>query len=110
MASCNEIWLIDFGDSYPDEPGGVRPALIVGPPDPFIVPFTIVAPTTTVRRGLHVHVEIDVDEESGLDETSYVQCEMIRSISRRRLFRRIGAVGPETGRRVSTVLRTLLDH
>ncbi len=110
MASCSDLWLVDFGGAHLDEPAGIRPSLVIGPPDAFTVPFVIVAPLTTVRRELPVHVEVDADEVSGLAETSYVQCEMIRSISRRRLLQRIGTVSSSTGHQVTTVLKTLLDH
>ena len=41
-------------------------------------------------RTSYPHVEVDVD--SGLDEVSYVQCELLRSINRRRLVTQLGAV------------------
>lgn len=112
MASCSDIWLVDFGDPYPGEPAGVRPALVVGPPDTFgpVFPFSFIVPVTTRRRELRYHVEIEASEQTGLDETSYVQCELIRSVNRKRLVHRIGTAQPDTSRRVATVLKTLLGH
>ena len=52
----------------------------------------IVIPLTTARRGLSLHVEVEADADAGLDATSYIQCEMIRSINQNRLDHRLGAV------------------
>jgi mRNA-degrading endonuclease toxin of MazEF toxin-antitoxin module len=53
---------------------------------------------------------VEPAETTGLDQVSYVQCELIRSINRRRLVHRLGTVGQATGREVDAVVRTLLDH
>jgi mRNA interferase MazF len=112
MASVNDLWLVDFGDPYPREPAFHRPALVLGPPETFgpDLPFVIVVPLTTSARGLSLHVEIEASDESGIDQTSYVQCELIRSVNRRRLIHRLGAVGAPTDLAVETVVRTLLNH
>lgn len=112
MASIDDLWLVDFGDPYPGEPATVRPALVIGPPDTFgpDFPFVIVAPLTTTRRGLSLHVEIESDVETGLDETSYAQCELIRSINRRRLVHRLGQIDSSASHQVTSVVKTLLNH
>jgi len=69
-----------------------------------------VLPTTTSRRGLSLHVEVEPDHVNGLDVTSYVQCELIRSVNRRRLIHRVGMVDATTSDAVSLILRTLLNH
>lgn len=110
MASPNEIWLTDFGDPHPGEPAHHRPALILGPPDYFgpDFPFTIVAPLTTTQRGLSLHVEIEPTPSSGLDHTSYVQCELLRSINKTRLIHQLGSINPDTNTKVRTIAATLL--
>ena len=112
MASVDDLWLVDFGDPFPGEPAAHRPALVIGPPDTFgpDFPFVIVTPLTTARRGLSLHVEVAAGIETGLDETSYIQCELIRSINRLRLAHRIGQIDSETGRQVTSVVRSLLNH
>lgn len=112
MASPDELWLVDFGDPFPGEPGHHRPSVVIGPPDTFgpDFPFVIVCPLTTTRRGLSLHVEVDPDEATGLDHTSYVQCELVRSINRRRLVHHLGAVDISTSNQVERILRTLLGH
>lgn len=112
MASIGELWLVDFGEPFPGEPAAHRPALVVGPPDTFgaSFPFAIVTPLTTTRRGLSLHVEVDPVPESGLDDVSYVQCELIRSVNRRRLLHRLGTIDAEVELKVSSIIKTLLNH
>ncbi|MFP3883599.1 MAG: type II toxin-antitoxin system PemK/MazF family toxin [Actinomycetota bacterium] len=89
----------------PTRPGG-RPTRPFGAS----IPFPIVTPLTTARRGLSLHVEVDPTPKSGLDEVSDVQCELIRSVSRRRLQHRLGTADAETHLRVSSIIKTLLSH
>jgi mRNA interferase MazF len=112
MASIDDLWLVDFGDPYPGEPAAHRPALVLGPPDTFgpTFPFVIVTPLTTARRGLSLHIEVEPTDDSGLDQVSYVQCELLRSINRKRLVHRLGTIDPDVSRRVSSVVRTLLSY
>jgi mRNA interferase MazF len=108
----DELWLVDFGDPFPGEPGYHRPALIVGPPDIFGVdfPFVMLCPLTTTARGLGLHVEVEPSADNGLDTVSYVQCEQLRSVSRRRLVHRLGWVDGHVSRSVTDVLKVLLNH
>lgn len=112
MASVDDIWLVDFGDPFPGEPAHHRPALVLGPPDTFgpDFPFVIVAPLTTRRRGLSLHVEVEASPANGLDDASYVQCELVRSVDRRRLVHRLGVLDLATRERVAGVVRTLLAY
>lgn len=112
MASADDLWIVDFGEPYPGEPADLRPALILGPVEMFgpDFPFVIVAPLTTTHRGLSIHVEVEPTRHTGLDEISYVQCELIRSVSRRRLVHRLGNVDASASSRVSSVIKTLLGY
>lgn len=112
MASIDDLWLVDFGDPYPGEPALHRPALVLGPPETFGAdfPFAIVTPLTTTRRGLSIHIEVEPTAQTGLDEVSYVQCELLRSINRRRFVHRLGIIGPDVSPQVSSVVRTLLNY
>jgi mRNA interferase MazF len=111
MASIDELWIADFGNPYPVEPARHRPALVVGPPESFgpTFPLAILLPLTTTRRGLSLHVEVEANSATGLSETSYIQCELIRSMNRNRLLRRLGAVDGTTSHHVTTIIRTLLN-
>jgi len=110
MASVDELWLVDFGERYPGEPAARRPALVLGPPGDFgpAFPYVVVAPLTTADRGLSLHVEVEPAPANGLQQVSFVQCELIRSVSRRRLVHRLGSLDGMTSLRVAQVVRTLL--
>lgn len=112
MASIDDLWLVDFGEPYPGEPGAHRPALVLGPPDTFGpgFPFVIVTPLTTTRRGLSLHIELEPTNENGLDETSYIQCELLRSVNRKRLVHQLGTIDVDTSLRVASVVKTLLSY
>ena len=112
MASVNDLWLVDFGEPYVGEPAAYRPALVIGPPDMFgpTFPFVIVTPLSTTRRGLSLHVEVEAGADTGLNETSYIQCELIRSINRNRLVHRLGGIDSDIGSHVATVIKTLLNY
>ena len=112
MASIDDLWLVDFGEPYPGEPAAHRPALVLGPPDTFGpgFPFVIVTPLTTTQRGLSLHIELEPTSENGLDQTSYIQCELLRSINRKRLLHQLGTVDVDTSLRVASVVKTLLNY
>ena len=112
MASRDDIWLVDFGESLPGEPAHHRPALVVGPAPAFGAnfPFTILVPIATTRRVLALHVEVEPTEDNGLHETSYVQCELLRSVNARRLITRLGVIDLATSTTVERVIRTLLGY
>jgi len=112
MASVDDLWLTDFGEPYPGEPSMHRPALVVGPSDTFGpgLPFVIVLPLTTTHRALSLHVEVEASADTGLDETCYVQCELIRSVNHKRLVHRLGVIDTEVSSRVSTIVKTLLNY
>jgi mRNA interferase MazF len=111
MARPDDLWLVDFGDPFPGEPAHHRPAVVVGPPDTFGrgFPFAIVCPLTTSDRGLSMHVEVAPGRSTGLDQVSFVQCELVRSVNARRLVHRLGAIDLATADHIAAVLRTLLN-
>ncbi len=68
----------------------------------------IVVPTTTTRRNLPSHVEIEPGM-SGLDAVSYAKCEDVKSVSENRLVSRLGQVPEKTVFQIGRVLALLLD-
>jgi mRNA interferase MazF len=112
MASVDDLWLVDFGDPFLGEPAHQRPALVLGPPDAFgpDFPFVVVCPLSTTHRGLSLHVEVEPSDDTGLDDTSYIQCELLRSVNRRRLVHRLGAVSPVVARDVADIVKALLSY
>ncbi|CAN5757411.1 hypothetical protein BH24ACT4_BH24ACT4_13670 [soil metagenome] len=57
-----------------------------------------------------VHIEIQPDDTNGLDDTSYAQCEMLRSVSVRRLVHRLGQVDQVVMGQIDIAVRDLLGY
>jgi mRNA interferase MazF len=105
-----EIWWVDLNPTRGREPFGRRPALIVsvdlfnlGPAE-----LIVVLPVTSKEKGIAFHVPIEISEV-GLNKQSFIKCEDIRSISKDRLYKRLGMVSQNTMAAVEDRLRILLN-
>jgi mRNA interferase MazF len=105
-----EVWLTDFGEPVGREQSGRRPAVVVSsdPLNESRAGVVIVVATTTTRRGLPSHIEIEPGS-SGLDDTSYAKCEDVKSVSEQRLIARLGSVTDAVAFDIGRALRFLLD-
>src|SRR5947199_2121678 len=108
--SRGDVWIANLDPTRGHEQAGSRPVLIVstdefnrGPAD-----MVIVVPLTGTDRGLPHHVQVGLPE-GGLDRPSRLMTDMVRSISKWRLTRRLGAVAPETMAQVEGWRRILVD-
>ncbi|HEU0089931.1 MAG TPA: type II toxin-antitoxin system PemK/MazF family toxin [Pseudonocardiaceae bacterium] len=83
-----QVWLAEFGTPAGSEPGGTRPAVVVGSEDHcrFPIEMALVVPLTARDRGLPHHIPIS-STESGLSRPSWARTEDIRAISTRRFTR-----------------------
>ena len=110
VARRGEVWLVDLGVPVGHEGGYVGPAVVVSSDMLNAGPggVVVVVPTTTARRGLPLHVEIEPGG-SGLDETSYAKCEDVKSIAAERMVRRFGVTSPETLHQIGRTLRYVLE-
>lgn len=91
------------------EQGGKRPCLVLsddlfnhGPAE-----LIVVLPVTSRKRDIPLRIPIE-PPEGGLRVSSYIMPEMIRSISARRLSRRLGPISPEKMALVETHVSVLL--
>lgn len=110
MPSRGEVWVVELDPARGHEQRGTRPALVVST-DAFNngpAGLVLVAPMTTRDRRIPVRVRID-PPEGGVRETSFVMCEMTRSVSRERLVRWWGTVEVTTLATVADRLRVLLE-
>jgi len=102
-----EIWFIDLNPVIGHEQSGRRPALIISD-DMFnhsLADMTIVLPITSKYKGIPTHVELNTDF---LNVKSYIKTEDIRSISTKRLIKRLGKVDEKTMNLVEERLKLLL--
>jgi len=102
-----DVWLVDLGDPIGHEAAFVRPALVVSDDPSNRYGLVTVCPIGRARRDYPTRIEI-VPGTSGLDESSYVQGEQVRTISTNRLVHRLGRAETAVEHEVSRVLRLLL--
>jgi mRNA interferase MazF len=88
LARPGQIWLIDLGTPIGSEQCGRRPGMVVGSElhCSFPIGMVLVAPCTTVDRGLPHYVAIDW-RAAGLERPTWVRTEDVRAVSERRLVR-----------------------
>lgn len=104
-----DLWIVDLNPALGREQAGKRPALVVSV-DQFndsAADLVIALPVTRREKKIRSHVPISAGE-GGLRVRSFIKCEDIRSISIRRLERRLGAVSSSTLVAVEDRLRILL--
>lgn len=104
-----EVWLADLNPTRGHEQAGQRPVLVVSV-DPFNhgpAGLVIVVPLTSKDRGIPTHVPLR-PPEGGLAVPSVLLCDAVRSISRERLTKKLGAVSPDTVAEVDMRLRLLM--
>lgn len=104
-----ELWLTDLEPTTGHEQGGKRPCIVLsddlfnrGPSE-----LVIVLPVTSKNHNIPLRVPVE-PPNGGLKMVSYVMPEMIRSVSVRRLTRRLGKIEPETMRVIENHVRFVL--
>lgn len=108
-ARRGEVWIVDFEPVAGHEQGGRRPAVVLSV-DAFNASraeLVTVLPITSRARPLRTRVELR-PPEGGLSVISYVIGEQSRTISTRRLARRLGVLSDATMGNVSDIVRMLL--
>jgi len=106
-ANRGEIWLIDLNPAIGHEQSGMRPALIISD-DMFnhsLAEMVIIVPITSKNKGIPTHVEINYDY---LKVTSYIKTEDIRSVSTKRLNRKLGEIDKQIMSLVEERVKLLL--
>ena len=107
--SRGEVWDLNLDPTTGHEQAGSRPVLILsadifneGPAD-----LVVVIPLTRTERKVRWHVAIR-PPEGGLVADSFIQCESVRSVSKRRVIRLRGRVSESTLQQVEDRVRILL--
>lgn len=103
---------MDLGTPIGSEQAGRRPAVVVGSElhCSFPIEMALVAPCTSVDRGLPHHVAVDW-RAAGLQRPTWVRTEDVRSVSERRLVddRPFGQLSSTDLLRVRRFIRLMLD-
>jgi mRNA interferase MazF len=105
-----DLWFAQLNPVVGHEQGGIRPVLVVSGDHFNSLPSELltVLPLTSRDRGLAWHFRLD-EGTGGLSKTSFVLCEQIRTISMRRLARKIGSVHPSILNEVMEIVFMMLS-
>jgi mRNA interferase MazF len=104
-----ELWLADFDRAEGQDPNQGRPVLVVSV-DPFNespAGQIVVAPLSPRDAGTPFSVALS-PPDGGVTVRSWIRCDGVRSMSRDRLFQRLGAAPRATMDQVEARLRVLL--
>lgn len=106
-ANRAEVWIVDLDPVIGHEQSGTRPALILSDDmlNHSLAEMVIIVPITSKYRGIPAHVEIVYEF---LNTKSYIKTEDIRSISAKRLVKRLGTVNESTMGQVEERIKLLL--
>jgi mRNA interferase MazF len=110
IPSRGDVVMVNLDPTIGHEQGGQRPALVISADALNRSPagLVIVAPITGTDRGIPAHVKVPASE-GGLTKASVIMADQIRTISRRRVARRLGAVSASTMDQVEDRLKLILD-
>jgi mRNA interferase MazF len=110
IPSRGDVVLVNLDPTVGHEQGGLRPALVISTDDLNRSParLVIVAPITGTDRGIPAHIKVPA-REGGLTKPSVIMVDQIRTLSRQRITRRLGAVSSATMGRVEDCLKLILD-
>jgi len=102
-----DVVVVDLGEPIGHEAGLTRPAVVVSHDRLAPVGLVSVLPVTHTRLGWPSHVEVE-PADSGLQETSYVQTEQIRTISTERVTQVVAGLPAAAVHTMDGLLRTNL--
>ena len=104
LAPGDVVW-VDFGTTLGREQSGGRPAVVVASPSHARIAqeLAIVVPCTTRDRGWKSHVRLAGD--IAVDRPTFAITEQPRTVSFRRIERRMGRVDERCRRRIGLMVR-----
>lgn len=107
----NEIWLINLEPTIGAEIRKKRPAIIVNDDDLGILPLKVIVPITDWKEKYEAAVwmiKIEPDNQNNLQKTSSADCFQVRSLSEKRLIKKIGQINETTMKKISKALAKIL--
>ena len=107
-----DIWEINLSPTVGAEIKKKRPALIISDDAMGLLPLKVIVPITEWKDrfdGAPWMVKIEPDSHNGLLKTSALDTFQIRSVSTRRIVKRIGVVSDEVLEKVKEAIKTVID-
>ena len=106
-----EIWLVNLDPTIGAEIKKVRPAIIINHDSLGTLPLRIVVPITTWKEHFSSApwmIRLVPDHQNKLDKVSSIDCFQIRSISVKRLVRKIGVIDNQVLHEIGKALKVVL--
>ena len=110
--NLGDIWEINLSPTVGAEIKKKRPALIISDDAMGLLPLKVIVPITEWKDrfdGAPWMVKIEPDSHNGLLKTSALDTFQIRSVSTRRIVKRIGVVSDEVLEKVKEAIKTVID-
>lgn len=109
--NTKDIYLVELDPTKGSEIKKTRPCLIVSNDDIKVLPLKIVLPLIghDKRHNKMWMVRIEPDEKNGLSKTSTIDPMHIRSVSHKRMIKKIGQLSQEDYEKTKEVLSLVLD-
>ena len=107
-----EIWEINLSPTMGAEIKKKRPAVIINDDAIGILPLKVIVPITAWKDRYHGAiwmVRIDPDSKNNLSKLSAIDTFQIRSISTKRLARKVGSVSSNVLDQVKTAIKAVID-
>jgi len=107
-----EVWIINLDPTVGVEIMKPRPCILVGNDAIGRLPLKLIVPVTdwnTAFQNAPWHVPIEKGEENGLTKKSSADTFQVRSVSERRLVKRIGVISDDVLARIKDALKISLD-
>ena len=107
-----EIWEINLSPSVGAEIKKKRPAVIINDDAIGILPLKVIVPITAWKDRYHGAiwmVKIEPDSENRLKKSSAIDTFQIRSISTKRLLRKVGSVSSIELDKVKMAIKAVID-
>jgi len=107
-----EIWEINLSPTVGAEIKKKRPAVIINDDAIGILPLKVIVPITAWKDRYHGAiwmVRIDPDSKNNLSKLSAIDTFQIRSISTKRLARKVGSVSSNVLDQVKTAIKAVID-
>ena len=108
----NEIWLINLDPTVGSEIKKTRPAIIVNDNSLGKLPLKIIVPLTDWKDKYEFApwmIKVKPNSKNGLKKYSAADCFQVRSLSQKRLVRRIGSVSEATMEEIRIGLSRVLS-
>lgn len=107
-----EIWEINLNPTIGAEIKKERPAVIINDDAIGILPLRVIVPITEWKEKFNDAiwlVKVDPDKENKLKKSSAIDTFQIRSVSTRRLLKKIGSISPSTLEKVKSSVKAVID-